>query len=77
MYFHVTREGRPIRRRRYVYSEAFACIAFAAHAEWSRSEESSQIAWDLFRTFTRVNFTPGAMPPKFTETRPLIGLAPA
>ena len=76
MYFHVTREGRPIRRRRYVYSEAFACIAFAAHAEWSRSEESSQIAWDLFRTFTRVNFTPGAMPPKFTETRPLIGLAP-
>ena len=24
MYFHVTREGRPIRRRRYVYSEAFA-----------------------------------------------------
>ncbi|MFM7164975.1 MAG: AGE family epimerase/isomerase [Planctomycetaceae bacterium] len=76
MYFHVTRDGRPIRRRRYVYSEAFACIAFAAHAEWSQSEESSHIAWDLFRTFTRVNFTPGAMPPKFTETRPLVGLAP-
>ena len=32
MFFHVTREGRPIRKRRYAFSEAFAAIAYAAHA---------------------------------------------
>jgi len=30
MYFTVTREGLPLRVRRYVYSEAFAAMAFAA-----------------------------------------------
>ena len=30
LYFTVTREGRPLRMRRYVYSEAFAAIACAA-----------------------------------------------
>ncbi len=30
MFFHVTREGRPIRKRRYVYSESFAAIAHVA-----------------------------------------------
>ena len=31
MFFHVTREGRPIRKRRYAYSESFAAIAHAAN----------------------------------------------
>src|SRR5512137_2128112 len=30
LYFTVTRDGRPLRMRRYVYSESFAAIAFAA-----------------------------------------------
>ena len=35
MFFHVTREGKPIRKRRYYFSETFAVIAFAAYAsEW-------------------------------------------
>ena len=33
MYFTVTREGRPLRMRRYVFSEAFAAIANAAFAK--------------------------------------------
>jgi N-acylglucosamine 2-epimerase len=33
MYFTVTREGRPLRMRRYVYSESFAAIANAAYAK--------------------------------------------
>ena len=30
MWFHVTADGRPIRKRRYRFSESFACIANAA-----------------------------------------------
>jgi N-acylglucosamine 2-epimerase len=32
MYFAVTREGQPLRMRRYVFSESFAAIANAAYA---------------------------------------------
>ncbi len=32
MFFHVARDGTPIRKRRYAYSESFAAIAHAAHA---------------------------------------------
>lgn len=76
MFFHVTREGLPIRKRRYAYSESFAAIAFAAHFKATGSEHSRQQANKLFELFTKWNFTPGLMPPKFTEIRPLIGLGP-
>src|SRR5690606_3230281 len=33
LYFHVTRDGKPLRMRRYVYSEAFAAIAYAGLAK--------------------------------------------
>lgn len=76
MFFHVTREGRPIRKRRYAFSESFAAIAFAAHARATGSAASARRAIELFDWFTRWNFTPGLMPPKFTEERPMIGLSP-
>ena len=41
MFFHVTREGRPIRKRRYAYSECFAAIAFAEHAAATGSRTSA------------------------------------
>ena len=31
MFFQVTRDGKPLRKRRYVFSEAFAAIAFAEY----------------------------------------------
>lgn len=76
MFFHVTREGKPIRKRRYAFSEAFASIAFAAHARATGSEDSAKRARILFDLFTRWNFTPGLMPPKYTDERPMIGLSP-
>ncbi|MEY3176012.1 MAG: hypothetical protein RLZZ436_3926 [Planctomycetota bacterium] len=76
MYFHVTRAGQPIRRRRYVYSEAFAAIAFAGHAAVTGSRQSAELSRDLFAEFVDVNFTPGRMVPKFTDERQLLGLAP-
>ncbi len=76
MFFHVTRDGRPIRKRRYAYSEAFTAIAHAEYARATGSEESMAKAIWLFEHFTRWNFTPGLMPPKSTDVRPMIGLAP-
>ena len=76
MFFHMTREGQPIRKRRYAYSEAFAAIAHAALARATGNDGSAARARDLFDRFTRWNFTPGQMPSKFTGARPMLGLAP-
>ncbi len=76
MFFHVAEDGRPIRKRRYAYSESFAAIAHAAYAKASGCERSAARAQALFDQFTRWNFTPGLMPAKHTTTRPMIGMGP-
>lgn len=76
MFFHLTREGRPIRKRRYAYSEAFAAIAEAALARATGEARPAERARALFRQYLDWNFTPGRMPPKYTDERPLTGLAP-
>ena len=76
MFFQVTRDGQPIRKRRYAYSESFAAIAHAAHAKATGDARSVERAMQLFEFFTHWNFTPGVMPPKFTGTRPTIGMGP-
>lgn len=76
MFFHVARDGRPIRKRRYAYSEAFAAIAWAAHFNATGNPQSAERARRLLELFLDWNFTPGRMPPKFTDERPAIGLAP-
>lgn len=75
MFFTVTREGRPLRMRRYVYSEAFAAIAHAAYAKASGDSSYADAALRDFRYYLRHSFEPGAMTPKVnTETRPMIGI---
>lgn len=76
MFFQVTREGRPIRKRRYAFSESFAAIAHAAYAKASGNEHSAERAHALFDLFVDWSFTPGKMPPKFTDVRPMIGMGP-
>lgn len=76
LYFQVTRDGRPIRKRRYVYSEAFAAIAHAAMYRATAQEKYKLRARELFDIYLDWSFTPGKMPSKFAETRPMIGLAP-
>ncbi len=76
LFFHVARDGTPIRKRRYAYSESFAAIAWAAHAAATDSDESAATARHWFERFTDWNFTPGRIPAKFTDARPLIGLGP-
>jgi N-acylglucosamine 2-epimerase len=76
LFFTVTREGRPLRMRRYVFSEAFACIAHAAYARATGDERYRAAAIKDFAFYLRHSFEPGVMTPKVNmETRPMIGLA--
>ncbi len=76
MYFTVTREGRPLRMRRYVFSESFAAIAFAAFAQATGDQQAAEEAQRCFATYLHHSFTPGVMPPKFEATRPMKGIGP-
>ncbi len=76
LYFTVTREGKPLRMRRYVFSEAFAAIANAAYTKAVGEARAADDAIKTFATFLRHSFTPGVMPPKFEPTRPTKGLGP-
>lgn len=77
LYFTVTREGRPLRMRRYVYSESFAAIGSAAYARATGDARAAADAAAYFDTFLRHSFTPGVMPAKTDPvTRPMKGVAP-
>jgi N-acylglucosamine 2-epimerase len=74
MWFHVTREGRPIRKRRYAFSESFAAIAYGELAKATGEEEYAQKARGMFRRFIDHHRAPTGVQPKFTDTRPMKGM---
>jgi N-acylglucosamine 2-epimerase len=74
MFFHVTREGNPIRKRRYFFSETFAIIANAAYAKASADEAAAEKARYLFGKCIEYAGNPGLLPPKFYDTRPTKGI---
>jgi len=74
MFFHVTRDGKPIRKRRYFFSETFAVIAMAAYAKASGDETIAQKARELFGKCIEYATVPGLLPAKFTSTRPSKGI---
>lgn len=74
MFFHVTREGQPIRKRRYFFSETFAVIAMAAYAKASGDEAAAIRARELFGKCIQYATVPGLLEPKFTSTRPAMGI---
>ncbi len=77
MYFTVTREGRPLRLRRYVFSESFAAMAFAAYAQASGEERAAEDARRCFSGYLHYLLSPGLMPAKTDpQTRPMKGLGP-
>ncbi len=75
LYFSVTREGRPLRMRRYAFSEAFAAIGDAAYARAAGDARAAEDAVKNFAAYLRLSFEPGAMLPKFEPTRPTKGIA--
>ena len=64
MFFQVERDGTPIRKRRYVFSEAFAAMAHAAYAKATDSDQDAAQAIYLFERFLMFNQTPGSLPAK-------------
>lgn len=74
MWFSVTRDGRPLRMRRYVFSEAFAAIANAAFARATGDARAADDAVKTFATYLRYSFEPGVMTPKTEPTRPSKGI---
>jgi N-acylglucosamine 2-epimerase len=76
MFFQVTRDGKPLRKRRYVFTEAFGAISFAAYARASGDQRAADEARALFRLMIEYNTSPGLIQPKVDpETRPSKGLA--
>ena len=75
MFFLLTRDGRPLRKRRYIFSEIFAVIALAAYGIAAKDDRCKQQALDLFKFVLRCLDTPGMLPPKTDpEVRPMKGL---
>ena len=64
MFFAVTADGQPVRKRRYVFSETFAIIAMAEYALASGDRSYAAKALDLFRRTQRMLTTPGFLPAK-------------
>lgn len=74
MFFHVTREGKPIRKRRYFFSETFAVIAFAAYAKASGDQDMARRARGLFGKCIAYATGELELEPKFEDTRPSKGI---
>ncbi|MCD6347179.1 MAG: AGE family epimerase/isomerase [Bacteroidales bacterium] len=75
MFFHLDQAGNPIRKRRYIFSETFAAIAYAAYAKASGESWAADKALDLWKLVMHTLHTPGLMQPKFTANRESKGLA--
>lgn len=74
MFFHVTRDGKPLRKRRYFFSETFTAIGFAAYAKATGNETIANEARQLFWKCVQYATTPALLPSKFTDTRPAKGI---
>ena len=68
MYFSVTAEGRPLRQRRYVFSETFAAIAMAEYSLATGDRHWADRALQVFDDTQRFLSTPGYLAPKFEES---------
>ena len=76
MFYLLTREGQPLRKRRYLFTETFAVMALAEYGRASGSHEMIQRAKDLYQLIQKYNSTPGLLEPKvIPETRACRGHA--
>ena len=59
MFWAVTRDGRPLQKRRYLYTETFCVIALAEYAKATGEEQAREEACDLFHFILRYRSTNG------------------
>ena len=74
MFFQLARDGAPLRKRRYFFSETFAVVALAAYAKASGEQQAADEARALFRKCRAFANGEVKLPAKFTDTRPMKGL---
>ena len=73
--FNSHKTAAPLRKRRYVYSEAFGALAFAEYARATGDDEAAETSLKLFKLFNSYTTTPGLIPPKVDPmSRPMTGL---
>lgn len=76
MFFLLDRSGRPVRKRRYLFSENFAIIALAEYGKASGHKQYVDRANQVYDLMLRYYRTPGLLEPKdIQETRPSKGHA--
>jgi len=70
MFFTVTKDGRPLRKSRYLYTETFGAIACAEYSRATGDKEALRKAKDLYQLLIDLYRTPGRLEPKTNpETR--------
>ncbi len=76
LHFVVTREGKPLRMRRYAYSECFAAMGSAVYAKASGEARPAEEAIAYFARYLDLGLEPGRIEPKVDpRTRPMRGVA--
>lgn len=65
MYFSVSANGTPLRKRRYVFSEAFAAMAMSEYALATNNTAYGQRALEIFLNMQKWLTTPGMLEPKY------------
>lgn len=73
MYFEVTADGKPLRKRRYVFSECFAAIAMSEYSLATGDRTYAEKSLRLFKDIERFISTPGILEPKYLPTQKAIG----
>lgn len=70
MFFWVTGDGKPLRKRRYFFTETFGAIGCAGYARLSGSERAFERAQETYRLVVDLYHHPEKLPPKVNpETR--------
>ena len=64
MFFATTREGKPLRKRRYLFTETFGAIACAEYARAANDEQALERAKHTYRLVVDLYRDPKALPPK-------------
>lgn len=69
MYYSVTRDGRPLRQRRYLFTEVFGVIGLSEYAKAAGDAEAMELARSTLRVIEKYSEA-GMLPPKMIpETR--------
>jgi N-acylglucosamine 2-epimerase len=70
MFFVVTRDGKPLRKSRHLFTETFATIACAEYSKASGDQQALRMARDTYRLIIGLYRNPGRLAPKvISETR--------